>query len=136
MTSDTTQKFTGACLCGAVRYEVRGALSDVRNCHCGKCRRTHGHFGAYTVADPNVFRLTESRGLKWYQSSESVRRGFCSECGASLFYEATDRKGRIGIAAGTLDPPTGLKTVAHIFVSDAADYYELTDGLEKHPGWY
>ncbi len=30
---------SGSCLCGAVEYEVRGALRDVIVCHCGECRR-------------------------------------------------------------------------------------------------
>ena len=34
----------GGCECGAVRYEVRGPLREVIDCHCGQCRRTHGHF--------------------------------------------------------------------------------------------
>ena len=33
--------------------------------------------------------------------------------------------------AGTLDSPTDLRTVAHIFVADAGDYYDLNDDLEK-----
>ena len=35
--------------------------------------------------------------------------------------------------AGTLDPPTGLKTAAHIFVESAGDYYEFRDGLPRYP---
>jgi hypothetical protein len=37
---------TGGCLCGAVRYEVRGPLRPVVYCHCTQCRRTSGHFSA------------------------------------------------------------------------------------------
>jgi hypothetical protein len=69
-------------------------------------------------------RLVESRGLKWYRSSQRARRGFCSECGASLFWEADDRD-TISIAAGTLDEPTGLSTILQIHTASAGDYYEL-----------
>ncbi|MBK5117662.1 MAG: GFA family protein, partial [Thermoleophilia bacterium] len=31
----------------------------------------------------------------------------------------------ISIAAGSLDEPTGLKTVNQIYTEDAGDYYEL-----------
>ena len=41
---------TGGCLCGGVRYRVAGRLLPVVACHCGQCRRTLGHFGAYTGA--------------------------------------------------------------------------------------
>jgi len=40
----------------------------------------------------------------------------------------------VAIAAGTLDEPTGLRTVAHIYVADAGDYYVLADDLVKYPG--
>ena len=60
-------------------------------------------------------------------------RGFCSECGASLFWSAQDRVS-ISVAAGTLDQPTGLHTVAHIFTAERADYYEIDGPGERHPG--
>lgn len=39
---------SGGCLCGAVRYEVRGPLRDVLIGHCRECRRWHGHASAST----------------------------------------------------------------------------------------
>ncbi len=134
MTDETDIRATGGCLCGAVRYEVRGPLNDVSLCHCSQCRRTHGHVGAYTNTPIDAFHLTESQGLKWYRSSASARRGFCGVCGASLFY-APSEGDRMAIAAGSIDLPTGLKCVSHLFVDDAADYYTLDDDLEKFPGW-
>jgi hypothetical protein len=115
---------SGGCLCGAVRYEVTGPLRDVVECHCAMCRRTHGHVGAYTSAPRSALHLVEARGLRWYASSTFARRGFCAECGGSLFWErpAGDL---ISIAAGTLDAPTGLRTTLQIFVEDAGDYYTI-----------
>ena len=115
---------TGGCLCGAVRYEVSGPLRGVVLCHCEMCRRTHGHFGAYTAAPKSSLRMVESRGLSWYASSSRARRGFCSQCGGSVFWEANDRD-TISIAAGTLDSPTGLATILQIHTSSAGDYYAL-----------
>ncbi len=123
---------TGGCLCGAVRYEVRGPLRDVVNCHCGQCRRTSGHHGAFAAAAKADLAVTEARGLKWYESSDLARRGFCAACGSTLFWEAHERD-ETAIAAGSLDQPTGLRTVAHIHTADKADYYEITDGLPKSP---
>lgn len=124
---------TGGCLCGAVRYAVRGDLRDVVDCHCGQCRRIHGHHGAYSAAAKVDLVVTVERGLAWYASSDVARRGFCRECGSTLFWEPLERD-YVAIAAGSLDQPTGLKTVAHIHTADKADYYEIADDLECSPG--
>ncbi len=129
-TENTNQPWvTGACLCGAVRYRVVGRLRDVQNCHCSRCRRTHGHFGAYTAAGAAALTLTESRGLRWYVA-DGRERGFCSECGASIFWRRSGSD-EISIAAGTLDPPTGLHTSMHIFTASRGDYYEISDDLPQ-----
>ncbi|HEY5598606.1 MAG TPA: GFA family protein [Kiloniellales bacterium] len=121
---------TGRCLCGAVAYRVHGPLRDVVNCHCQQCRRTHGHTAAYSRARRVDLVMTETRGLTWYRSSETARRGFCRECGASLFWDPLDGDS-MAIAAGSIDAPTGLKTIRHIFVADKGDYYDIADGLEQ-----
>jgi hypothetical protein len=120
---------TGGCLCGAVRYEARGPLRGVVNCHCSRCRRTHGHVGAYT--ETAHLTLLEDRGLAWYVA-DGRERGFCRECGASLFWRRAGAS-ITSIAAGTLDEPTGLRTIAHIYVASRGDYYEIADDLPQHP---
>ncbi len=117
---------TGSCACGAVRYQLSTPLTKVTYCHCSKCRRWHGHVGAYTAVERAGFALVESRGLKWYAVNEKVRRGFCGECGSSLLWD-DPRDARVGICAGTLDAPTGLESKAHIFVASKGDYYALPD---------
>ena len=130
-------KATGGCLCGAVRYEVNGPLRQVVNCHCGQCRRTSGHFVAATACQQVDLTLVHEDGLRWYQSSEWARRGFCSECGSSLFWEGATgdgANGTISIMAGTLDGETGLETAAEIFVEDAGDYYRRDERVQQVEG--
>ena len=66
-----------------------------------------------------------------FRSSEKAQRGFCSTCGASLFWDPID-KGTIAIAIGAFDSPTGTKIEKHIFVADKGDYYEIKDGLPQN----
>jgi len=115
---------TGGCQCGRVRYEVRGKLRDIIACHCTQCRRTSGHFVAATACRRPAFTLVRAETLKWYVAVPGYRRGFCGECGSSLFFEEPGGE-RVSIAAGSLDEPQGLKIVAHIFAGEAGDYYEL-----------
>jgi hypothetical protein len=117
---------TGACACGAVRYEVSGEMMPVTFCHCSRCRRWHGHVGAYTAVARPGFRLVEQQGLKWHALNPKVRRGFCGECGSSLLWDE-EGETHMSICAGTLDAPTGLRSKAHIFVGSKGDYYPLVD---------
>ncbi len=33
---------TGDCLCGGVKYQIEGKLSQALNCHCAMCRKAQG----------------------------------------------------------------------------------------------
>lgn len=69
---------------------------------------------------------------KWYRASDFARRGFCADCGSSLFWQR-DGSDIIDVAAGALDSPTGLRLQGHIFTADKGDYYQITDGLPQDP---
>jgi hypothetical protein len=128
-----TVRATGRCLCGAVRYEVRGPLRDVLVCHCVECRRWSGHLGAFSAAREDDLVLLDDHALRWIDSPESdrrARRGFCGECGSSLFWRAAEGD-RIHIAAGTLDRPTGLRVGGHGGVPEDVDWDEPLDGLPR-----
>jgi hypothetical protein len=122
---------TGGCFCGAIRYEANGPMMAVTYCHCSKCRRWHGHVGAYTAVDRAAFRLTEDRGLKWHAVSPTVRRGFCAECGSSVLFDEGSLP-KMAICAGTLDAPTGLREKAHIYAGSKGDYYEISGDLPRY----
>lgn len=119
-------EITGRCACGAVVFKAHGPMRPVIACHCGTCRRTSGHYWAATQVYDKNFELMEDRGLKWFDSSESARRGFCGECGSSLFFQRHGA-GRISIAGGALDAPSGLREAEQICTGEAGDYYDLNE---------
>ena len=121
----------GSCLCGAVTFEVAAELPPPDGCHCTMCRKSSGHFFASSDVARAALTIHGADKLTWYRSSEKVRRGFCSSCGSSLFWDPI-QKDRIGIAMGALDSPTGTRLGMHIFVADKGDYYDIADGVPQH----
>ena len=124
----------GSCLCGAVTFEAEGGLKGPDGCHCVQCRKWTGHFLASTEVSRNALKVRGEEHVAWFESSVKVRRGFCSRCGSSLFFDPLDRQKHdwIGIAMGAFDTPTHTQLALHIFVAEKGDYYEITDGLPQH----
>ena len=124
----------GGCLCGALRYKLRGPPRQVVACHCGQCRRMSGHYAAATAAARADLEIEDESMLVWYESSPGIRRGFCAICGSSLFWDDASRD-NVAIFAGSLDQPSGLGLIEHIFVEDKGDYYEIADNLPRFPAY-
>jgi hypothetical protein len=124
----------GSCLCGAVSFEVDGDLPPPDACHCTKCRKVSGHYSAGTDVPRANVTIHGADKVTWFQSSEKVRRGFCSTCGCALFFDPLDQQKHawIGIAMGAFESPTHTKLAIHIFVADKGDYYDITDGLPQN----
>ncbi|BAI72198.1 glutathione-dependent formaldehyde-activating GFA [Azospirillum sp. B510] len=137
MTGIGNRVWTGGCLCGGVRYAIGIHPEPISFCHCAQCRRQHSHVGAYTGVPRAALRLLTETTLTWYASSDRARRGFCSRCGAGLFWEAlhqpdAEGRARITVTAGSLDDASGLRVDRHIFVDRKGAYYDIgDDGVER-----
>lgn len=123
----------GACLCGAVSFEVAGQLErPPEACHCSQCRKQSSHVFAGVNVRRTALTLKGDDKITWYQSSEKVKRGFCSVCGSLLFWNPTIEGYKwIGVAMGLFESPTGVKLAKHTFVGDKGDYYDIDDGLPQ-----
>lgn len=117
---------SGSCLCGAITFHSEGPWRPSVACHCTQCRKTSGHFWSASQVPTETLVIHGQEHLTWFQSSQDARRGFCSGCGASLFWEK-DGEGMTSVGSGTLDGPTGLTTAKHIYVEDKGDYYAIPD---------
>jgi len=120
----------GACLCGAVRFAVEGELPAPDICHCAQCRAWSGHCFASTDVPRERLTVHGAEHVSWHRSSDKVRRGFCSICGASLFWDPLHRDWT-AIAMGAFENPTGTRADKHIFVHRKGDYYDIADGLPR-----
>lgn len=123
----------GRCLCGKIHFVVTGKMRPVVYCHCGQCLTWHGFYPGYSAARKDQITLHGEEYLEWYRSSDAARRGFCKECGSSLFWQS-DKKDFTSITAGSLDAPTDLEEGWHIFVKDKPAWYRLNDGLRTFEG--
>lgn len=121
----------GSCLCGRVSFTVQGDIKAPDACHCTICRKHSGHYFASTDAPRTAVTIIGEENLTWYHSSEKVRRGFCSHCGCSMFFDPPARDW-IGIAMGAFDTPTDTHLEMHIFVAEKGDYYQIADGLPQN----
>lgn len=125
---------TGSCLCGAVRFEVHGALRPTLACHCTQCRKQTGNYMSATSCADQELVFTRQDGLKWFRSSDVAQRGFCKECGSVLFWKQ-DGSDTTSIATGSIDGPSGAPLEGHIFCKDAGDYYEIAGGAYRKDAW-
>lgn len=125
---------SGSCLCGAVSFEVDCELPPPDACHCVQCRKYAGYAFISTEVPRSSVTVHGAENVTWFRSSEKARRGFCSVCGSSLFWDPLDTRKHdwIGIAMGAFALPTNTKLKIHIFVAEKGDYYEITDGLPQH----
>jgi len=126
--------YKGSCLCGAITFEIEGSLEAPDACHCTQCRKWTGHFLASTEVPRSALKVHCPERVSWFYSSDKVRRGFCSTCGTSLFFEPIDKEKHdwIGVSMGVFDTPTDTQLALHIFVGEKGDYYEITDELPQN----
>jgi hypothetical protein len=123
----------GGCLCGAVRFEIDGALRHITHCHCSMCRKAHGAaFATYARLGRRRFRLVSGGDvLCRFVSSERVTREFCGRCGSSLFWLSDEEPDVVGVAIGTVEGDPGGRPEAHIYERDRACWVEIGDSLPR-----
>ena len=124
----------GSCLCQKIQFEVSCDLPSVTVCHCKACRKHSGHYEASVDIPRKALKIVNgSELIKWFYSSDKARRGFCSNCGSTLFWDPIDQVKHdwTSVAMGAFDSPTGTQLKNHIFTSEKGDYYEITDDLPQ-----
>jgi hypothetical protein len=126
----------GSCLCGTIRYEIRGELGAIVLCHCAQCRKAQGSaFAANAPVRTADFAIVAGSGsLAAYESSPGKKRHFCRNCGAPIISTRDSAPEYVRVRVGTLDSSVHARPTAHIFTASKAGWYEIRDGLPQHTG--
>ena len=124
----------GGCLCGAVKYEVRGEFSQAVYCHCGRCRKASGSaFATNAVASDKDFVVTSGEeSLKCFTAGGGVKRYFCGLCGSPIASRRDTQPDIVRVRMGTLDTPVTAGPGAHIFVGSKVSWDVIRDDLPQH----
>jgi len=133
---------TGGCLCGAVRYEVRGPFHRAGYCHCSRCRR---HSGTAVCTQGRVRRqdfhlLSGADQVRAYRPDGGSVKAFCVVCGSSLFGGSWPDGPEVSIRLGSVDGDPGIRPQVHTFVASRAPWDTILDDLPQFegalpPGW-
>ena len=123
----------GGCLCGAVRYSYNAAPLATVACHCRDCQKTTGATNFLTIyADRTAFRHEQGELARYRKRADSGREADyvrCATCGTRVWHEPLAAPQWVFIAAGTLDDPSWVVPVAHIWVSRAAPSAHIPKGV-------
>jgi hypothetical protein len=124
----------GSCLCGGVKYEIRGKLSGVLNCHCSLCRKAQGSaFRSRAVVKISDFSWISGQALlSYYESSPGNHRGFCRVCGSPIHSRYESKPDVYGLPLGALDDDPNIKPAYHVFVGSKAPWHDITDDLPQY----
>jgi len=128
---DAARMLTGACLCGALRYEVEGPLRNLTHCHCSMCRKHHGApFASLVEAALSSFRWSSGEAsVSEYASSATRVRAFCEICGSVAPTQVGER---VSIPAGNLLGELGAVSGRHVFVGSKAPWHVIADELPQY----
>ncbi len=128
----------GECNCGAIRFAIDAAVSDVIMCHCSICQKSTGSNGvAVVIASKDNFKWIrgEDQISTWKKPGHDWQTWFCSNCGSSL--PGINDETRMYVPAGLImEGGESLKVAHHIWVDSKAPWDEIGDSGMLHPESY
>ena len=120
---------TGECFCGAVKYQLDGALRDAKSCHCSRCRKAFS-------AQASSSAMVEPQDFAWKSGEElltthMVEHGFglqfCSVCGSTV---CTVHNGEIyQVTLGCVNGDPDIEIGKHIFVGSKAAWEIIPENV-------
>ena len=127
--------FSGGCACGAVRYQCSAEPLAALNCYCRDCQWASGSAFSANLAVPAAALSLTAGEVRYYEGKSergsAVWRGFCSDCGSPILTKGDITPDHVGLAAASLDDPSGYRPNAALWTASAQPWAHLNSELPK-----
>ena len=119
----------GSCLCKNISFKILNECRYSVLCHCAMCQKANAEFSSYTKVKKENLKFISNKKLKWFQSSKKFKRGFCLECGSSLFFQSIRSDDYTAISTGSLNK--NIPSKGHIYYKDKKSKLTFSNHLKK-----
>ncbi len=127
---ESSNTYSGACFCGAVKFSVQGEPVAMGYCHCDSCRRwSAGPINAFTLWKPEAVRVSAGAELiGTFNMTPRSYRKWCKACGGHVFTEHPEMGVTDVYAAVLVDFP--FKAGVHVNYQETV--LPVQDGAPKY----
>jgi hypothetical protein len=133
--TDSMKRFTGGCLCGALRYEATGEPQGTGHCYCSDCQKASGSgfipFMGFPASAVRFSGAAKQFVSKSYRGTDAVRN-FCPVCSSLVFGGVVGKSAAHTIYAGTLDDLSLFQPKIAIFASTRPPWAPIPQGLKVY----
>jgi hypothetical protein len=131
------ERYTGGCLCGALRYEADGEPLFAGHCYCSDCRRASGSgfipFMGFSSSAVRFSGETRKFVSKSARGSDAVRNS-CPICSSLVFGGEIGKTDSFTIYAGSLDDPSLFRPTIAIFARGRPSWAMIPPDLAVFDG--
>ena len=131
------KRYTGGCLCGALRYEAEGEPRFAGHCYCADCQKASGSgFIPFMGFASSVVRFSgETRQFRSKAATGGgAVRNFCPVCGSLVFGGEVGKDESHTIYAGSLDDPSVFHPKVAIFARSRPAWAVIPEGPTVYDG--
>lgn len=125
--------YQGSCLCGAVKIELNGNITDIIHCHCSLCRKSSGTaYATNGFIESKDLNVSGKEFLAFYEVKPGKKRHFCRVCASPIYSSNDQNKDKLRVRLGIFDSEISERPISHNFVSSKACWDDLDDTLPRY----
>lgn len=120
-------QYQGGCLCGNIRFEIKGEAKRPHTCSCKMCQRQSGSLTQVWVEfdQADVSWCGPGGKPKTWRSSDYSSRSFCDVCGSTL--GAIDDDPVVALTLGVFDSASKKELIpqSHSYISGRPKWWKI-----------